>query len=109
VKFKTTFSFIRFYSNGGADNERDGVHSPNPFSSSLMSDFGGKSGEGLANPFASPDGGGYVYSNVVNPFADMVQVRIDPPKDVFFSINKYISFTNVFRVNKSIMSIAETQ
>jgi hypothetical protein len=56
-----------------------------------MSDFGGKSGEGLANPFASPDGGGYVYSNVVNPFADMVQVGIDPPKDVvFFSMNKRI-------------------
>jgi hypothetical protein len=45
-----------------------------------MSDFGGKSGEGLANPFASPDGGGYVYSNVVNPFADMVQVELDPKK-----------------------------
>jgi hypothetical protein len=34
-----------------------------------MSDFGIKSSD--PNPFAS-DGGGYVYDNVVNPFADMV-------------------------------------
>ena len=38
-----------------------------------MSDYGLKSGDGgLANPFSSPDGGGYVYNSVVNPFADMV-------------------------------------
>ena len=59
----------RFYSNGAADdNDRQ---SPNPFSTG-MSDFGIKSGE--SNPFASDDGGGgFVYSNVVSPFADMVK------------------------------------
>jgi len=68
---------FRFYSNG-ADNDRDGINSPNPFSDG-MSDFGIKSSD--PNPFAS-DGGGYVYDNVVNPFADMVSRKQSGTTDV---------------------------
>ena len=72
LDFKDCFFRSRFFSNGGADNEQDGINSPNPFSSPIQ-DYGCKSSsDGLANPFACPEGGGYVYDSVVNPFADMV-------------------------------------